>query len=338
MPVLLGAMGAVRQGSGHWNPAPCCGHKGSLNIVPNTDEKVFKCHSCEAAGSVIDLAMKVWNLDEAGALKRLAADFNVTIEEARPKAQKPLSVTEKILGAAAEFYHGNVLGDPDSPARAYFCKKRGHTEDTLKRMKVGYADGHLLAHLIKLGFKPEEVIETGLATTTRATRTLTEPEDYYWRGLVLFPVIDHAGKPISFTSKDPTGKVKGLMLPGTKKTWFLNMEALGKGTELIVVEGQNDLASFFDGGFYNVIGTAGNPTGEQMRLLRNYLKKGMTVYACFDSDANHDPAGKSGGPGFTRLLGDEVIKTEAEAMFIILPKGFKDVDAYLSAGEGVKQK
>lgn len=338
LPALLGAMGAGKQGSGHWNPAPCCGHKGSLNIVPNTDEKVFKCHSCEAAGSVIDLAMKVWNLDEAGALKRLAADFNVPIEEAKEKKQKPLSVSEKILCAAADFYHGLALNDPESPARGYFCKKRGHSEDTFRKMQVGFANGGLLSHLKGLDFTEEAVIEIGLAVTKRATRALTTPEDFYWRGLVLFPVIDHAGKIISFTSKDPSGKVKGLMLPGAKKNWFLNMAALGKSDELIVVEGQNDLASLFDVGCLNAIGTGGVPTGEQFRILKNYLKKGMTVFACFDSDPNHGPGGNSGGPGFTRLLCREVMKTEATVKVIALPTGFKDIDEYLQAAMRGKAK
>ena len=346
---VLAAAGAKFTG-GHWNPAPCCGHNGCLSVYDGG--AAFKCHSCGAGGSVIDLAMAIHKIDQAAALKRLAADYGVDIADgegldSRLRGNdKKVSKPNQIRAAAADYYHRKFM-EKNNPGWDYFCgeygsktdhvpKCRGHREDTARRLKVGWADGKLLEHLQGLGFTQADAVHAGLYVVAEDGKALEKPHDYWKRGYVVFPVIDENGAVIAFTGKmakpyeRPDGKFfKGKVSAGEKK-YFLNHSALFRFDELFLVEGENDVASLIDAGFENVIGTAGGfSMVEQGRLLKNHLK-GKKLLLWFDRD--------DGGGKLTKAVVAALKGSDVTVRVINQPGPHKDADDYLQSVMNAKKE
>lgn len=321
------------------NPSPCCDHNDCCSI--NDEKRLFKCHSCEAQGSVIDLVMAIERCDEAEALRKCAElggiEIKIFAKAAEAEERKPREgIQERMYRLAAEYYQEAMT--QGCSGWEYFVTARGHKESTLKKLRAGYSTGKLLAYLQEQGFTPAEVVKYSLATDTikvkdeetgKEKEKTVPPFDYYAKGLVVFPVVDHAGKVIAFTAKDPQKKHKASMLRGVVKKWFINYPVLGRPSdELYIVEGENDVASLIDAGYENVVGTAGSPCQEQLVLLRNFCG-GKTVYLWFDKDPEKDPRKNEGGPHHTRFIYQGLRGHNIDVRIIDHPGAAKDPDAYL---------
>lgn len=311
-------------------PSPCCDHNGCMSV--SEDGRTWKCFSCDRGGSVIDLIMAVEKCDEAEALRKAAdmAGLELTEVSGKGEERQPReSLQERMYRLTAEFYQAAMT--PDSPGWAWFCGTRGHKESTLKKMRVGWSTGKLVPHLQEHGFTPADIVKYGLASDKDGEGKSVVPYDYYGAGVAVFPVVDHAGKIISFTAKDPAKKRKASMLRGAVKKWFLNYQVLGKYDEVFVVEGENDVASIIDAGFDSVIGTAGAPSGEQVTLIKNFCA-GKTVYLWFDKDPGKDPRKNEGGPAHTRFIYQGLRGHNVKVWILDHPGKAKDPDDYLRGG------
>lgn len=307
-------------------PSPCCGHHGCLSVAD--DNRKWNCFSCGKGGSVIDLVMAAENCSDVDALHKCADIAGIELQrQGEDRKTRPESLQERMYRLTAEFYQTAMV--KGSPGWEYFCGKRGHKETTAKKLRVGYATGRLLSFLEEQGFSAEDVVKHGLARNKDKDGNEVKPRDYFWEGLVVFPVIDHIGKVISFTSKDPSKKFDGMILPGPKK-WVLNYQALGRYDELFVVEGENDLSSLVDAGFDNTIGTSGGPGEEQVRLIKNFCS-GKTVFLWYDKDQDKDPRKNEGGYHHTRFT-YERLKGSVDVRIIVHPGKAKDPDDYLRGG------
>lgn len=306
-------------------PSPCCDHHGCLSVAD--DGRKWNCFSCGKGGSVIDLVMAAENCSEVDALRKCADIAGIELRTEGADKKKNESLQERMYRTTAEFYHAAMV--QGSPGWEYFCGKRGHKEATVKKLMAGYANNKLLPLLEEQGFSPEDIVKHGLARDKDKDGNAIKPKDYFWEGLVVFPVIDHAGRIISFTSKDPSRKFDGMILPGPKK-WVLNYRALGKYDELFIVEGENDLASLIDAGFDNAIATSGGPGEEQAKLIRNFCA-GKTVYLWFDKDPDKDPRKNEGGARHTRFM-YERLRDALDVRIIVHPGKAKDPDDYIRGG------
>ncbi len=312
-------------------PCPCCNHKGCCSF--DEVKGVFKCFSCEAKGSVIDMIMAVDNCTDVEALKRGAEIAGVELEQSQKTERVQPQETEKqrMYRLTAAFYE-RAMAEPGCKGKEWFCGTRGHKEVVLKRMRVGWAPagGGLIPYLEEQGFKVDTIIKFGLASNTRKEKTV-DPYEWY-RGVAVFPIVDHDGHVIAFTAKDPEKKNVASFMRGPKGAWFINHAALGRYDELIVVEGENDVASLMDAGFPNVIGTAGGPTLEQIKLIRNFCS-GATLFTWFDKDPGRDPRKKSGGGiQYTRKIIEGLKDDNIEVKVIVHPGSTKDADEYLRGG------
>jgi DNA primase len=187
----------------------------------------------------------------------------------------------------------------------------------------------LLVFLQEQEFTQEQIIKYGLAKTVKKKdQEIPIVKDSFWKGLAIFPVLDHDGNVISFTCKDPQKKYPGLMLQGVIKKWFLNYSALGKHTETFIVEGENDLASLLDVGIENVVGTAGAPGQEQVVLLKNFCS-GKTLYLWFDKDEQKDFKKYSGGAHHIEFLYARLKDTDIKVRMILHPGKEKDPDEFI---------
>lgn len=334
---LAGHYSAVMKGR-FANPAPCCNNNDCCDI--STEKNLFRCYSCRAEGSVIDMVMAAERCDEAEALRKCAGLAGVQLKNSSGEAveeKRPAEgIQARMYRIAAEFYEEAMTNK--CAGWEYFIGKRGHKESTMEKLRAGFATGKLLKHLVKHGFNPSEIVKYGLATDTikveedgKKVEKTVPPFDYYGKGLVVFPVVDHAGKVISFTAKDPEKKRDNSFMRGAVKKWFINYPALFKpSSELFIVEGENDVASLMDAGFDNVLGTAGAPAKEQITLLKNCCN-GKTLYLWFDKDPNKDPRKNDGGARHTRFIYEGLRGHNIDVRVIVHPGEAKDPDEFIQA-------
>ncbi|MBI5189926.1 MAG: hypothetical protein HZA22_04570 [Nitrospirae bacterium] len=343
---VLGLTGLAMKGP-HAEACPFCGGHGCFSF--KEDVGGYHCFQCEAAGDVIKFLEQHEGLSTGEAIRRAAKLAGIELSAA-PGAARPTktegqadagpTVKDRIFSAAADYYHAKML---ENGGKAYFTEKRGHTERTLKALKVGYSDGKLLEHLRGLGYSDEEITGSGLVTTRK-----DELVDYFFGGLAIYP--HHVqGKTVHFTCKDPLkgqrpdGKEYKLQLQAKHRhpDWqFYNQDILYKRGEVIVVEGENDLQSILDAGVDNVIGLIGQPSDDQIKALRTHTSK-KHLYLCLDNDL-----GALGGvnsttgkwqDGFVRKICKALAAEDSIIKIIILDTkshedgGVKDIDDYLRA-------
>ncbi|MGE0087687.1 MAG: toprim domain-containing protein [Desulfococcaceae bacterium] len=268
------------------NPCPVCGHNDHFDVDP--EKRTWICRSQDKGGSIIDFVMitSASGCSELEAMIELAEFYNIPISRNNPddrtERKEPEPEHVRIFEAAAEHYHRNLL--KNKPAIAYQTGKRKHDLNTLKHFRVGFADGKLTEALAKQGFSPEQCAKYGLSKPDGKNGW----RDYFPAWVYVYPHLTGAGKVGRFTIKDPNGKFRHQT---EKEFWledclFYNMQAF-KGSELTLVEGENDLLSVFGSGIKEIAAIDGQLSKEQTEYLLKWVRKGSkvkTVRMCFDND------------------------------------------------------
>ncbi|GAG30813.1 unnamed protein product, partial [marine sediment metagenome] len=129
-----------------------------------------------------------------------------------------------------------AVGGESFTAVDYF-RRRGHSTETLDHFHVGLADGHFYQFALGQGYTQNELRRAGLLKPN-------SPRDYWSAGLVLFPhCVD--GQVSHFSQKDPSGRY-GYQAKNEHRhpgCLWQNQDAARNVTELLLVEGENDLLS-----------------------------------------------------------------------------------------------
>lgn len=297
----------------------------SFTVYPQTQS--YYCFGCGAGGNAIDFLMRIENLDFRAAVEQLAERVGVTLPDWNDKAgDRDVGVSRKRVLAmnleAARFYRTMLFDEQiGSAGRAYFME-RGLSSSTVKHFGLGYAPPYgnrTMAHLKSLGFTEEEI-----RTAYFCGKSERGYYDYF-RGRVMFPIIDVTGNVIAFGGRvlDDT-KPKYLNTsdtPAFKKS--RNLFALNYAKDhaedgLILCEGYMDVIALHAAGFTNAVATLGTAiTSEQARLMKKYTNKVMISY-------DSDEAGQKAADRAIRLLEEAGL----EAKVIRIPDA-KDPDEYI---------
>ncbi len=261
----------------------------SFTVYPQTQS--FYCFGCGAGGNVIDFLMRIENLDFRAAVENLADRCGITLPawDSR-EGERDTGVSRKRVLAmnleAAKFYRAMLFDEEmGSPGRAYF-QSRGLTGATVKHFGLGYSPpywGKTIEHMKRLGFGEEELRQAYFCGKG-------EKGYYdYFRGRVMFPIIDVSGNVIAFGGRvlDDT-KPKYLNTsdtPAFKKSrnlFALNYAKNHCGDGFILCEGYMDVIALHAAGFQNAVATLGTAiTSDQARLLKKYANR---VLISYDSD------------------------------------------------------
>ena len=319
----------------HLEQCPFCKGHGCFSV--DADKGLYKCFQCPAAGDVVTFYQNYLHLSSTDALKHGAERAGIALEGAKGSNNSTaldLTVRETIFLEAAKYYHGHLL---DNGGKEYLISRRGHKEDVLKGMMVGWSDGRLVDHLLSNGFTHEQLKASGLAKgkDEGGKQVLW---DFFGKGLAIFPHFDR-GRVVHFTQKDPEPdpeKKKKFQLPNDyrSKEWkFYHQDALTKYQEVIAVEGENDLLSILDAGMQNAIGLNGQPADYQVKALKAFCVS-KYLYLWMDND--------EGGKKFIRQLCAE-LKINTRIIWHPSddpghPAYVKDPDEYLRAFQGDQRK
>ncbi|MHB8836244.1 MAG: DNA primase [Candidatus Methylomirabilia bacterium] len=280
-----------KSGRNYMGLCPFHGEK-TPSFTVNQERQIFHCFGCGEGGNVIGFVMKREGLSFPEAVRFLAARRGISLPErptGRPEAK---GLKERLLeanAAAAGVFKANLLGPAGRQALAYL-ERRSITAATREEFGIGWAvPGRdvLCRELTAKGFTQQELLQAGLASQ-RETGGVVDR----FRGRVVFPIFDVAGRVVAFGGRLlAEGEPKYLNSPETplyhksnvlyglhRAKEFIRREGVG-----VIVEGYFDLITAAQAGAANVVATSGTALTEgHAALMRRFAERWVVV---FDGDA-----------------------------------------------------
>ncbi|HLY81654.1 MAG TPA: DNA primase [Acidimicrobiales bacterium] len=289
---LAGEHMALRRVGTRWSGlCPFHGEK-TPSFSINAEQGLYYCFGCGAKGDVITFVRETEHLDFVEAVEKLAARAGIALrydDAAAGHEHQQRSRLHDALGAAIEWYHQRLLSAADAaPARAYLRGERGYDGELVRRYQLGWApEGwDTLVRALRL---PDDVLrEAGLAFLNRTGRTTDS-----FRGRLLFPIFDAAGKPVG---------IGGRILPGGEGPKYKNTaetpiysksrvlyglnwakKAVVETGEVVVCEGYTDVIGLHQAGVTHAVATCGTALADgHVRLLTNFARR---IVLAYDADA-----------------------------------------------------
>lgn len=293
----------------------------SFYVVP--DKGFYKCFGCGKSGDVFSFVMERQGLDFVEAVKHVAARAGVEVREVGRSREEedPHRVLYEVNAFARQWFREQLL-DPKKGASAQaYLRRRGIGPEIAERFGLGYAPDEWRAlrdQAAKLGFDDAMLLEVGLLNESDRS---TEPFDRF-RGRIVFPIENLAGKVVAFGGRVFDGDDKGPKYLNSPETPIFhkgqNLYGLSWARHVIrreenalVVEGYMDVVSLAAAGFENVVAPLGTSlTPEQAKLLSRYCTR---VLLLFDSDR--------AGLKATFRAGDLLLEAGLHPAVVTLPPG-----------------
>ncbi len=313
-----------RAGSNYQGLCPFHSEKTpSFTVFANTE--TFHCFGCGAGGDVISFVMRAENLEYPDAVEFLAKRAGLAMPDTGEKSDEGTNRQRfyDMNREAARFFN-KMLHTPAAAEAQAYLKKRGLSAAAVKRFGLGYSPDSfdsLRKHMHALGYRDEELKAAFLCGKSERTGNYFD----YFRGRLMFPIIDNFGNVVAFGGRILTdAKPKYLNSSDTpvfkksRNLFALNFARKAASESLILCEGYMDVIAVNMAGFPNAVATLGTAlTTEQARIMAKYTKK---VILAYDSDDAGVGAAKRAIPMLTDV-GLEVKMLRLE--------GAKDPDEYI---------
>ncbi len=303
----------------------------SFNVSPS--KGIYKCFGCGKGGDSVKFVMELEGLSYPDALRWLAKKYGIEIKEREFTDEDLKNQNEKeslfIALEYAQKYFTETLFESEegqSVGQSYF-KERGFSDLTIQKFNLGYALQSREAFFKKAekaGFSMEILSKGGLISGLEENNIKDR-----FRGRVIFPIHNVAGKPIAFGARilkpDPKAP-KYINSPETEIYVKSNIvygisqakNAIRNLDNCFLVEGYTDVISLHQAGIENVVASSGTSlTPNQVRLIRRFSSNITVLY---DGDA----AGiKASIRGF-----DIILEEDMDVKAVVFPDG-DDPDSYI---------
>ena len=314
----------------------CCPfhHEKTPSFHINETKGFYHCFGCGESGDAIKFVEKMDGLTFIEAVKKLAAQCGVTVEEkVDPEAGRRKRLYA-LLAELTQFYHRCLLQAKEAePARAYLTA-RDLGPEIQDAYQIGYAPNgvaNILRWAEKYKYTPEELESAGVI------RRGDRPGDlgyHRFGGRLMFAIRDKQGRVVGYSgrqlvaSKNSGKYVNSPETPVFSKKRILYgfdkaMRAIAqarKAHEVIVCEGQIDCIRLQTRGFPNAVAGQGTAfTEDHVAMLRKVADLVTLVYD--DDAAGHAATIKS-----ARLC----LAAELPVRVVSLPGG-DDPDSFLRA-------
>ncbi|MFH1582429.1 MAG: DNA primase [bacterium] len=286
--------------------------------------------SCSEGGDIFKFVMKMEGVEFGDALRILAQKTGVELKRQSPEYAKLKSERERLYEIcewSAKFFEKQLQESKTGREAKDYLLKRGVTEESLRKWRVGYAPDvwqSLSDFLNSKNYKKEEMEKAGLALASEKGSLHDR-----FRGRIIFPIFDLNSQVIGFggrvfKDKDKNEVAKYVNTPQTilydKSRVLYGLDkaklAIRKQDYCILVEGYVDVIMVSQAGFENVVATSGTAlTPFQLKILKRYTEN---LYTAFDMDIAGDAATKRGI--------DLAQAQEFNIKVIILPEGSDPAD------------
>ena len=306
------------------------------SMVVYPDRQSFKCWSCQEGGDAFTWVMKRENLTFPEALKVLADRAHIELpkfsdKDAEDNRQK--SNLYEVLKWAELQFHDYFLKSTDADAEVAreYVRKRGYTDETIKRFRLGYhpTDWEWIQRRAQKTFDMEQLVAARLV----GERDNSAGHYDYFVDRVLWPIHDERSRTVAFGGRVIPGRERpnsGKYFNSPESAVFHKStilyglpearDAIGKEKAVLVVEGYADCVACHQYGVQNTVAVLGTAlTDIQCSRLKAFAPK---IVLNFDSD---EPGQNAAAKAVGMLLGQSV-----DLRVLSIPQG-KDPDEFLKA-------
>lgn len=263
------------------------------SFTVNDDKGFYHCFASGEHGDIFSFLIKVEGLAFPEAVEKLAAEAGVELPKESPREaeqQDRLQRLREVVEASCRYFE-QALQAPLGREALGYLRRRGLDDETIRRFRLGYAPAgrdQLKRHLLELGFKPDEIITSGMCI---GGRDIAVPYDRF-RDRVMFPIEDLKSKVIAFGGRALSSEQKAKYLNSPETPLFhkgkllynianARQEAFNRDM-VIAVEGYMDVIACARGGYMNTVAPLGTAlTEDQIRLMWRLAKEPVL---CFDGD------------------------------------------------------
>lgn len=276
----------TKKGQNYWGCCPFHNEK-TPSFSVNEEKGFYHCFGCGEHGDIISFVMKSNNVDFKDAITELAAQAGLKMPDYKPKPAAQVAREEsyfQIAESAAKMYQQKLF-EPDGAIALDYIRRRGFTDEMIKKYRLGYAPKNNLIANKFVNAKQDSLLATGLCR--RGDYGMYD----FFRDKLMFPIFSPRGQVIAFSGRSLDGSepkyinTSDTELFHKRKTIFgLNFarDAIHRANRSIVVEGQIDAIQMQMGGFPETVAPLGTAlTEEHIALL---CKSNRNITFCFDGD------------------------------------------------------
>ena len=318
----------VKKGQNYWGCCPF--HNEKTPSFSVSEEKGFyHCFGCSAHGDIISFVMNTEHVEYPVAIRELADMAGLKVPEYKPKSPERVNLENsyfEILENATKIYQNLLFTDIGAHALEY-VRKRGFSDDMIKKYRLGYAPKNNIISNKFVDLKQSNLLATGLV----------RHGDYglydFFRNKLMFPIFDARGHVVAFSGRSLDGsEPKYINTTDTelfhkRQTLFgfnFARDEIYKKNRSIVVEGQIDAIQMQCNGFGETVAPLGTAlTEDHIAIL---CKSNRNITFCFDGDT----AGQKAAARACDII-LPFIRDNSDVRFAFVTGG-KDPDEVLKSG------
>ena len=276
----------VKKGQNYWGCCPFHNEK-TPSFSVNEAKGFYHCFGCGEHGDIISFVMKSENVDFKTAITELAAQAGLKMPDYKPKPAAQIAREEsyfQIMANACDVYL-KLLFDESGKVALEYVRKRGFTDDMIKKYRIGYAPKNNVIANKFVNVKQDSLLATGMCR--RGDYGLYD----FFRDKLMFPIFNARGQIVAFSGRSLDGsEPKYINTTDTelfhkRRTIFgfnFARDAIHRANRSIVVEGQIDAIQMQCNGFPETVAPLGTAlTEDHISML---CKANRNIVFCFDGD------------------------------------------------------
>ena len=281
-----------------WGCCPFHGEK-TASFHVDGDKKFYHCFGCHKGGNVISFIMEMEKLSYADALTTLAKKAGIPIKY--QDGYNPSDDTKKkdemdklvdLYERTASMFHYLLLETEQGKQALEYITKRGLTEETIKKFRLGYAPSDtkwLKGFLKKKNFSDEFLAKSGLFSAKY-------PDYSFFSDRLMFPIFNRNGQVVAFGGRvvppaDESQRkyINSGDLPQFKKReplfgFNFAKKSIRENKRIIFCEGNMDVIAYHQCGLDYAVATLGTAlTEEHIKMIQAFVAGGEVLLS-FDSD------------------------------------------------------
>ncbi len=287
----------TQRGNSWWGCCPFHNEK-TPSFQVNPDRKLFYCFGCHKGGTAITFVQEMEKLSFPESIEFLAKKAGVKlIYEEHGKNYQKDDTAYKLKEEYIELYtrvstsfHYMLMETEAGKFALDYIKKRGLTDETLKKFKLGYSPADrrwLHSFLLKKNYSEEFLSKSGLFSKKY-------PEYAFFSDRLMFPIFNRNGKTVAMggrflrgdAEKSPKYLNSGDLIQYKKgeTLYAFNFakEEIRRQKRVIFCEGYMDCIAYHQCGITFAVAPLGTAlTEEQIKIVKPFVS---TILLSFDSD------------------------------------------------------
>jgi len=302
------------------------------SFTVNDEKGFYHCFSTSEHGNIFDFVMKMQNFKFGESVKFLANLAGMTpyrFSKVDEQKEKEWNEYTGIYSDYTDYYHNELLNNPNSKIALDYLKKRKINNSIIKDFKIGFVNfNSSIYEKLNKNYDVKILNESGLFFLDENKKIYVER----FRNRIIFPINSLSGKPMAFGGRIIDTKNKYAKYINSPETNFFrkgnnlyNLDRVRKIShkfdEVFLVEGYMDVIGLSKFEIKNCIANLGTAlTDKQIYMVTQFFDN---IVICFDGDeSGYKAAIRAAENSIKSILPDKQI------YFLFLPDG-EDPDTFV---------